>query len=77
MKYPLQAQKIGVEGSVFVEMVVEKDGSVTNTNIAKGIGAGCDKEALRVVSESPKWIAASNNGQPVRMKLVIPIKFSL
>ena len=77
MKYPLQAQKIGVEGNVFVEVVVEKDGSITNAKVAKGIGAGCDKEALRVLRESPKWIAATTNGQPVRMKLVMPIKFRL
>ncbi len=77
MKYPRQARKIGVEGNVLIEAVVEKDGSITNATISKGIGAGCDKEALRVVNESPKWIAATTNGEPVRMKVVLPIQFRL
>ncbi len=77
MKYPTQAQRMGVEGKVFIEVVVEKDGSITNAKVAKGIGAGCDKEALAVVKESPKWRAATTDGEAVRMKLMLAITFSL
>ena len=62
---------------MYVEFVVERDGSISNVNIKRGIGAGCDEEAARVVSSMPKWNAGKQNGQPVRVLFVLPIKFIL
>lgn len=73
--YPNQAKRMGIEGRVFVEFVVEKDGSITNVRTLKGIGAGCDEEAVRVVSMAPKWNAGKQRGRPVRQKMVLPIIF--
>ena len=55
MTYPSQARRMGIEGRVFVQFVVDKDGSVTEVKAVKGIGAGCDQEAERVLKTSPKW----------------------
>ncbi|HEX6222766.1 MAG TPA: M56 family metallopeptidase [Chryseolinea sp.] len=75
--YPAQARRMGVEGSVFVEFVVQTDGSVSDVRIKKGIGAGCDEAALIVVKTSPKWNPGKNKGVPVKQRLVLPIAFSL
>ena len=77
LNYPKQAQRLGVEGRVYVEFIIEPDGTISNTRVAKGIGAGCDAEALRVVQESPKWIPGKVNGEPVRQKMMQNIDFSL
>jgi protein TonB len=77
LKYPAQARRMEVEGKVFVEFVVEKDGSITDVRALKGIGAGCDEEAVRVVSESPKWKPAKQRGRSVRQRLVLPITFKM
>ncbi len=77
LKYPEQARKLGVEGKVFIEFTVNKDGTISDAIVTKGIGAGCDKEALQVVKESPAWIPAKNEGKIVRQKMVIPIVFKL
>lgn len=77
LKYPEQARKLGVEGKVFIEFTVNKDGTISDAIVKKGIGAGCDKEALQVVKESPAWIPAKNEGKIVRQKMVLPIVFKL
>ena len=77
MKYPEQAQRLGVEGRVFVQFVVEKDGSLSDVIVAKGIGAGCDKEAVRVLEKSSVWEPGKMKGRAVRMKIVMPINFKL
>jgi len=77
LRYPAEAKELGVQGKVYVEFVVERDGSISNVNIKRGIGAGCDEEAARVVSSMPKWNAGKQNGQPVRVLFVLPIKFIL
>ena len=77
MRYPNQAQRLGVEGRVFVEFVVEKDGSLTDVKVVKGIGAGCDGEAIRVVKNSPNWLPGKINGTPVRQKYIQNILFKL
>lgn len=76
IRYPLEAREKGIDGKVFVEFVVNSNGSVDVTGIS-GIGTGCDLEAMRVVQSSPKWIPAKDNGVPVRQKLVLPISFKL
>lgn len=77
IKYPAQARRMGVEGKVFVEFVVGKDGNITEAKVIKGIGAGCDEEALRVVQQAPAWTPGKQRGKPVRQKMVLPITFKL
>ena len=77
LKYPKRASRMGVEGRVFVEFIVEKDGSLTDVKIAKGIGAGCDEEALRVLNSAPNWNPGKQRGNPVRVRMVMPIMFKL
>ncbi len=77
MKYPSQARRMGIEGRVYVEFIVDKDGSVTNVRSVKGIGAGCDEEAVRVMSDVPKFKPGKQRGRPVRVKMVLPIYFKL
>lgn len=76
-KYPAQARRMGIEGRVFVEFVVEKDGSLTDVKAIKGIGAGCDELAVKVVQSAPKWKPGKQRGKPVRQKMVLPIVFKL
>lgn len=77
MKYPSQAQRMGLEGKVFVEFVVGKDGKITDVKVLRGIGAGCDEEAIRVLKNSPAWTPGKQRGRPVRQRMVLPITFKL
>lgn len=77
LKYPAQARRMGVEGKVFVEFVIERDGSITDVKAIKGIGAGCDEEAVRVLQTAPKWKPGKQRGKPVRQRMVLPIAFKL
>jgi TonB family protein len=77
IKYPLQARQAGVEGRVDVQFVVEKDGSLSEVKALKGIGAGCDEEAVRVLQNAPLFKPAAQNGKPVRVRMVVPITFEL
>ena len=54
LHYPRKAKQLGIEGRVFVQFVVEKDGSLTDIQVIKGIGGGCDEETVRVIGEAPK-----------------------
>ena len=76
-EYPRQARELRIEGKVFVQFVIEKDGSITGVKVARGIGAGCDEEAMRVVKNAPKWNPGKQRGQPVRVRMVLPITFKL
>ena len=75
--YPKEAKEAGIEGKVFVEFYVEKDGTVTNVKVLKGIGYGCDEEALRVIGLMPKWIPGSQRGKAVRVRYTLPVNFKL
>ncbi len=77
MKYPSQARRMGIEGRVFVEFVVAKDGTLTSVKAIKGIGAGCDEEAVRVIKSHPRWNPGKQRGKAVRQKIVLPITFQL
>ena len=77
LKYPAQARRMGIEGKVFVEFVIERDGSITDVKAIKGIGAGCDEEAVRVLQSAPKWKPGKQRGKPVRQRMVLPIAFKL
>jgi protein TonB len=77
LKYPRLAQRGNIQGRVYIEFVVEKDGSLTDIKTMKGIGGGCDEEACRIIANAPKWRPGKQRGMPVRVKMVIPILFRL
>ena len=77
LQYPARARRMYIEGRVFIEFVVERDGSLTDIKVAKGIGAGCDEEAVRVISQAPKWNPGKQRGRAVRVRMVMPIMFKL
>lgn len=77
LKYPAQARRMGIEGKVFVQFVVDKDGSLTEVTAVKGIGAGCDEEAVRVIKGAPKWSPPKQRGKPVKQRIIVPIVFQL
>ena len=77
LKYPRQARRMGIEGKVYVQFIVERDGSLTDIQIMKGIGAGCNEETLRVFEKAPKWKPAKQRGIPVRVRRAMPITFKL
>ena len=77
IKYPQIARESGIQGVVYVTFVVEPDGSITNVKVIRGIGGGCDEEAVRVVKMMPKWIPGNQRGKPVRVQFNMPIKFTL
>jgi protein TonB len=77
IKYPAEAKTKGVQGTVYVSFVVEKDGAVSNVKVIRGIGAGCDEEAVRVVKMMPKWKPGTQKGQTVRCQFNVPLSFKL
>lgn len=77
LRYPAEAVKNGIQGTVLVSFVVEKDGSVTNIRVEKGVDELLDDEALRVMNVSPKWIPGKIMGEKVRTRVVLPIEFRL
>ncbi|TAE76123.1 MAG: energy transducer TonB [Bacteroidetes bacterium] len=79
IKYPKMARRQGIEGTVYLEFVIEKDGLLTDVKVKKPIAndGGCNDEAVRVLKTSPKWKAAKQRGKNVRQKMVIPVKFKL
>lgn len=77
MKYPAQARRMGVEGKVFVQFVIGKDGAISDVKVIKGIGAGCDEEAIRVVQSSPSWNPGKQRGKAVKQRYTLPIIFKL
>lgn len=77
MKYPKPAQRYGIGGKVFCQFVVNKDGSIQDVKIIRGIGGGCDEEAIRVIQTSPKWKPGKQRGRPVRSRFSLAIQFDL
>ncbi|HSI76493.1 MAG TPA: energy transducer TonB [Lunatimonas sp.] len=77
LNYPTAALKSKIEGVVYVVFILEKDGRTSNVSAIRGIGAGCEEEAERLVEGSPKWTPGKNNGEPVRVRMRIPIRFHL
>jgi protein TonB len=76
-KYPTLAKESGISGIVFVTFVVEKDGSVTGVKVLRGIGGGCDEEAVRVVKSMPKWTPGEQRGKKVKVQYNLPYRFVL
>jgi TonB family protein len=77
MKYPEEALKAGVEGTVYIGFVIEKDGSMTNMTVKRGIGSGCNEEAMRILKTTPNWKPGMHNGKIVRVAYTVPIQFKL
>jgi periplasmic protein TonB len=77
MRYPAAARRIGTQGTVFVQFVIGLDGNVIQAKIIKGISKECDAEALRVISMMPAWNPGLQGGNPVMVRMVLPVKFQL
>ena len=77
VKYPILAQENGIQGKVFIQFVIEKDGSITDVKVMRGVDASLDKEAIRVVKSMPKWKPGKQRGKPVRVSYTLPINFQL
>lgn len=78
MKYPKQAKKMGVEGKVYLEFIVNKDSSLSDIKILKGIGLGCEEEAIRLLKKSEsQWTAGKQRGKPVKVKMSVAIVFKI
>jgi protein TonB len=75
--YPELATKYGIQGTVYIQFVIDADGFVTNVKVLQGIGGGCDEEAVRVVKLMPKWIPGKQKGKPVSVLFNMPIYFKL
>lgn len=77
IRYPASARRMGVDGTVYVSFVVSKDGSISEVKVIRGLSADLDQEAVRVVSMMPPWRPGKQNGKPVFVRFVLPIKFKL
>ncbi|WP_298615130.1 energy transducer TonB [uncultured Odoribacter sp.] len=77
VKYPILAQENGIQGRVYIQFVIEKDGSITDVKVARGVDASLDKEAIRVIQSMPKWKPGKQRGKPVRVSYTLPINFQL
>jgi len=77
LRYPKEARDKGIQGTVFVTFVIETDGSITGVRVLRGIGGGCDEEAVRVVKDMPTWTPGRQRGQNVRVQFNMPIRFVL
>ena len=77
VRYPAVAQENGIQGTVAVKFIIERDGSITNAQVVKSVDPSLDKEALRVVNSMPKWTPGKQNGKPLRTTFTVPITFRL
>ncbi|UII30881.1 TonB family protein [Fulvivirga ulvae] len=77
LTYPEQARKLGVEGKVYIEFIVDTDGSLTNITVKKGIGAGCDNAALEAMKTIGPFKPAKQRGKAVKQRLILPVSFKL
>ncbi|MHC1777503.1 MAG: energy transducer TonB [Lentimicrobium sp.] len=77
IRYPQEAREASIQGTVHITFVVEKDGSIGDVRVLRGIGGGCDEEAVRVIRKMPRWLPGKQRGKPVRVQFNMPIKFSM
>lgn len=77
IKYPAEAREKKIEGIVVLKFVVNENGKLSNIQVTRSVGGGCDEEAIRVMEKSPRWIAAVKNDIPVKSYFNLPIKFKL
>lgn len=76
LEYPSIARQQGIEGTVFVSFIVERDGAVTDVKVIRGISPECDQEVIRMMKLNPKWVPGKQSGEPVRVRFVLPVKFA-
>lgn len=77
MSYPEEARRMGIQGKVYVQFIVNKDGSVDAVNAFKAIGGGCEEEAVRVVKSLPNFSPGMQDGKPVYVRMILPMTFKL
>ncbi|MCV9388397.1 M56 family metallopeptidase [Reichenbachiella ulvae] len=77
MTYPTQAREAGVEGRVYVQFIIDEEGNLSDVRPVKGIGSGCDQEAVRVIRSAAPWKPGKQDGQAVKVRMVLPITFKL
>ena len=77
MMYPLEAKKAKIEGKVIVSFYVDVDGSIADVTVERGIGFGCDEEAVRVIKSMPNWNPGMSRGRKVKVRMVLPVTFKL
>lgn len=77
LNYPVVDQEMNIQGRVTVRFVVSKTGEITNIQLVKGISPTCDKEAMRVIKNMPRWIPGKQNGEPVSVYFILPVVFRL
>jgi periplasmic protein TonB len=77
IKYPTIARENAIQGTVVIQFVVDKDGSVTEPTVVREVGGGCDEEAIRVIKTMPRWIPGKQQGKPVKVRYTLPVKFKL
>lgn len=77
IKYPVIAQENGIQGRVVCSFVVNRDGSIVDIQVMRGVDPSLDKEAVRVISEMPKWKPGEQRGKPVRVRFILPVQFRL
>ena len=75
LQYPEAAKANNVHGRVFVKFIVERDGSLSDIQIFRGLGSGCDEEAIRLIQSMPKWKPGKNKGKEVRTSMTVPVNF--
>ncbi|MEI6575766.1 MAG: energy transducer TonB [Bacteroidota bacterium] len=77
IQYPQTAKESGIQGTVYVSFVIDTKGKISEVKVLRGIGGGCDQEAIRVIKLMPSWLAGKQAGKPVRVQFTMPIKFTL
>jgi len=77
VRYPEEAKEKGIQGTVYISFVINESGEVSLVKAIKGIGGGCDEEAIRVIEQMPKWIPANQRGKPVSSNYTLPVRFFL
>ena len=77
MDYPARARRMGIEGKVFVQFIIDQQGNIVEATAVKGIGAGCDEEAVRVLEGAPQWNPGKQRGRAVKVRMRLPISFKL
>lgn len=75
--YPKDAREKGIQGTVYVTFIIEKDGTISNVKVLRGIGGGCDEESVRVIKNMPAWNPGTQRGEPQRVQYNMPIKYTL
>ncbi|MFT7029051.1 MAG: protein TonB [Marinoscillum sp.] len=77
LEYPNKARSMGVSGPVYIQFIIDTDGTLIEVKSIKGIGMGCDEKAVRVLSNSPKWNPGKQRGREVKVRMILPVQFAL